>query len=671
MKSIIAVTSLSLALLLFPFRYAARAEDGETVTLEESVVTATRTEAAVLDAPAAVSVITREEIDKAQVKNLADLLSREPAITVRDYGPEGSLKSLSLRGATSEGVLVLVDGIRINDSRAGGVDLSLVSLQSVERIEIVRGGMSALYGADAVGGTVNIITKKEADNLLKLPFENGSYIPRDAVAVYEGGVEKEVAADPADLFDTQKVWLQFSRKLGTVDFVTSGSFTRANNGYTWDDTEFVNGQRRRINAELLGGDLYAGVSLPLSAGRFDSSGRISRYEKGAPGSLSWLSTDAAQTDTLAAWNARYAAESFFNDALTLDVKGSYRFSRLDYVNPDPYYPIDDRHATHSFILDAAQEMRAYERFTLVYGLNLGYDLVDSTKTGDHDRVSGGVFVESPIFLTDRFTLTPAARFDYYSDFPETFNFKLSGVYGISPSTSFKASVSKSYRAPTLNDLYWPYTAPVFDPVYGWFDGESGNPGVKPETGYSAEAGITAVKSGVSFDIFAFTRYMFDEIKWILSSDHVWSPENIGRSFYPGVEAGGRARISKNIWVSAGSSFIYSFVLQSDSADYTPKDDKRVPQVPVFSLDAGVEYTGTKSLFTLNGQYVGKQYTDAANTEGLSVDGYFVMNAGYTRKLSEVFSIKLAIDNLLNARYETADGYIMPPFFIRSGVEAVF
>jgi len=669
MKSIIAITSLTLALLLLPFQHIARAEGngagpevGETVTLEESVVTATRTEAAVLDAPAAVSVITREEIDKAQVKNLADLLSREPAITVRDYGPEGSVKSLSLRGATSEGVLVLVDGIRINDSRAGGVDLSLLSLQSVERIEIVRGGTSALYGADAVGGTVNIIMKKEADNLLKLTFENGSYIPRDAVAVYEKGVEKEVGADPADLFDTQKVGLQFSRKLGTVDLVTSGSFTRANNGYTWDDTEYVDGQRRRINADLLGGDLYAGVSLPLSAGRFDSSGRISRYEKGAPGSLSWLSTDAAQTDTLAAWNARYAAERFFSDALTLDLKGSYRFSRLDYEDPDPGFPIDDRHATHSLIFDAAQELRAYERFTLVYGLNLGYDLVDSTKTGDHDRVSGGVFVESPIFLTDRFTLTPAARLDYYSDFPETFNFKLSGVYGISPSMSFKTSVSKSYRAPTLNDLYWPYTPA---------EGTSGNPGLKPETGYSAEAGITAVKSGVSFDIFVFTRYMFDEIKWILGSDFIYRPENIGRSFYPGVEAGGRARISKNIWVSAGSTFIYSFVLQSDSADYTPKDDKRVPQVPVFSLDAGVEYTGAKSLFTLNGQYVGKQYTDAANTEGLSVDGYFVMNAGYTRKLSEVFSIKLAIDNLLNARYETADGYIMPPFFIRSGVEAVF
>ena len=217
-------------------------------------------------------------------------------------------------------------------------------------------------------------------------------------------------------------------------------------------------------------------------------------------------------------------------------------------------------------------------------------------------------------------------------------------------------------------------------LQGWVFTVSGVPGtfttgadghvVVPDLDAGTYNVTETVKSGFSFDIFVFTRYMVDEIKWSPGADNVWRPENIGRSFYPGVEAGGRARIFKNIWVSAGSSFIYSFVLQSDSADYTLRDDKRVPHVPVFSLDAGVEYTGAKSLFTLNGQYVSKQYTYWPTPQS-SVDGYFVMNAGYTRKLSEVFSIKLAIDNLLNARYETADGYPMPPFFIRSGVEAVF
>jgi outer membrane receptor protein involved in Fe transport len=121
----------------------------------------------------------------------------------------------------------------------------------------------------------------------------------------------------------------------------------------------------------------------------------------------------------------------------------------------------DTHKTHAVNLDATQELLTFDAVTFVYGLNLSYDLVDSTKIGGHDRVSGGLFLESPIYATLKRTFTPAARFDVNTDFPAVFDFKLSAVYALGSKASLKTSIAKSYRTPTLNDLYRPY-----EPAFG-------------------------------------------------------------------------------------------------------------------------------------------------------------------------------------------------------------
>jgi outer membrane receptor protein involved in Fe transport len=126
---------------------------------------------------------------------------------------------------------------------------------------------------------------------------------------------------------------------------------------------------------------------------------------------------------------------------------------------------------------------------------------------------------------------------------------------------------------------------------------------------------------------------------------------------------------KRLWLNAGSTFLYSYVFKAASGDYSFSDNKRVPNVPVLTFDAGIEYGGTKDTVSLSGQYMSERFTNTENTE--SVDGYFVLNFFYKRKLSETFSLSVAVDNLLNADYEVMKGHIMPPLFILAGVEAVF
>jgi outer membrane cobalamin receptor len=595
-------------------------------------------------------------------KSITDIIAVQTGSTIRNYGPEGAKKNVTIRGTSQQGVLVLIDGVRMNDSSAGGMDLSIIPLHHVEKIEIIRGGTSALYGADAVGGVINIITKKEADNKLKIRFENGSYIPRRSVKVSEGDVEDPLKADYLDLVDTQKISIQYSREAGPVDIVTSGSFVRANNAYVWKDTEYIDDYRKRVNADMLGGDVFAGLSIPFGSSKLAINGLFSYGNKGAPGSISpfFLSTDASQTDIFANGTIHYRNEEFFSDFIIFDVKANYRHSQLFYENPDASSPIDDRHKVRSFGIDLAQEIIYFDYFSLVYGFNFNYDTSDSTTTGKKERLTGGVFVESPIYLAPRFTLTPVARYDYYSDFPNNFNFKLGGVFNISETTSFKTSVAKSYRAPTLNDLYWPYIAA---------DGTEGNPDLKPETAYNAEAGITGIHERLTYDIYAFTRYMTDEIRWHPGSDSVWRPKNIGETLYPGIEAGGRINVISNLWFNAGYTFIYSFVFKDTSVDYDIKDNKRALHVPVHTVDAGIEWRDLKNTAGLNAQVESKRYTKIDNSD--SVDGYIVLNAHYDRYLTDNLTLLLTAKNLLNSSYQTLNDYPMPPLFIMAGIEAVF
>jgi len=124
------------------------------------VVTATRGKSLTSEVPASVDVIGRETIETLSPQNMAEVLDNIQGVFIKDYGGIGGTKSISLRGSSAEQVLVLMDGQRLNNAQNGQVDFSTISTEGVEKIEIIRGGSSALYGADAVGGVVNIITKK-------------------------------------------------------------------------------------------------------------------------------------------------------------------------------------------------------------------------------------------------------------------------------------------------------------------------------------------------------------------------------------------------------------------------------------------------------------------------------------------------------------------------------
>jgi len=640
---------LSITIPTFAQNEKETANSEDIFELEEVVVTATRTQESILDVPQHVTVISEEDINDLGAADIAEVLTRHTGVSVSDYGPQGALQSLSIRGSTGAQVLVLIDGVRAPGSH-GGADFSMIPLDNIERIEIVRGGTSALYGADAVGGVVNIITKKEADNKLKIILENGSYIPKEHVTGFSTN-KTESDADWLDLLDTQKASVQYSRKLKGLHLTTSGSFIRADNGFIFKDTN--NENRKRENADLIGGNISAGIFRPMAHGGLDFKLFGFYNEKGIPGAETSPSLEAEQKDQRFQSSVHYYTDRFFNDLLTFDVNTHFDYSDFKYKNPS--FSVDSDHKTYSTSLEMLQEMFFFNIFSLIYGGSIGYEKIDSTELGNNKRVYGGGFIEVPVYLTGRFTLLPVLRYDYYSDFKGDVNFKLGVVYTLSNILSLKGSISKSYRAPTFNDLYWPQDAFA-----------EGNPDLNPETGYSFDIGVTRVNENLQYNIFGFLRYIQDVILWQPGDDDIWRPSNWGEAVYPGIETNLTVHFLDSFTVNMGYTFLYTFVL---SGDFKLKDNRRLPMIPVHKADVGFEYRKEKDLFNISSGYESIRYIKTSNAAYLP--SQYTVNAHYKRTITDSFSLLISVDNLFNEDYEIETGYPMPGTFIRTGLEATF
>ncbi len=631
--------------------------------LPETVITATREPTDILDSPSFVTVITQKDIQESGASDLSTVLAQQSGVVVNDYGPVGQSKTVSIRGSTSSQVLVLVDGVRVNSSFDGYVDLSRIPVDNIDHIEIVRGGAGSLWGTGAVGGVINIITRRADRPELSLSITNGSYLPRDATAVVTQTETPSYSTSPASvpasamsLLDNQNLSLSAAGTLGGVGLTAGGSFLRAMNAFLWDDSLGLGGWRQRNNAQDLAQNGYAGADIPLLGGSFSLKGSFDHSLIGVPGSLTYATSQSSQEDTTAMGSFAYGTESFFTDRLSLDVKGSYRYTQ-EILN-DPLFPPQSIHDTNAGSLDLTQKLSLADWISAVYGGTGSYEVVDSTNlSGTNDRISAAGFLSLPFVPLQALTITPSVRYDSYSDFPGFLSFQLGAVLGLSSVSSLHASAGSAYRVPTLSDLYW------IDSY-----GDIGNPNLKPETSYSGEIGWAYQTKTVSLETAAFARLMYNQIEWVFSSQtFVTQPINITESFLPGFELHGRMNLTDRFSVHADYTFIYSFLLQYP---YPISGSQRVPMVPVNNVTLAVKYQDPMNTASVEAQYVSeKMYFDSGTSSWQTLAGYVVLNAGYRIQATSSVAFSVRLLNILNTLYYTEyGGYPMPPFSIVTGMQ---
>jgi vitamin B12 transporter len=626
----------------------------QTPELAEVVVTSTRIETAVVESPSAVTVITREQIAASGAQDVSALINGTAGVVIKDNGPTSGIKSVSLRGSGSEQVLVLVDGMRLNSARDGTIDLSTISVESIDHIEIVRGAESALYGSSAIGGVINIITKKAGAPEMALSVTNRSYIPHDATEVlstWPSTVTRSVAADPLNLVDTQVVDLSFAGTLGEVGLTAGASFTRSANGYTWNDTADINAWRRLPNSDLASGNCFGAFTAPLLGGVLQAKGTLLFADSGQPGSLTVVSDTTRQTETQVTESFSWKNKGFFMDALAVDLKGFYRYDELAFGA--------SLHRSQTASLDFTQKLGLSDFFSVLEGGSVYYDYVDSTNYASaRQRFNIAGFVSTPFSPTAELTITPSARYDAFTDFAGSFSCSLSAVYLVSEQASLRASFGSAYRVPTFNELYW------YDPIYMMY----GNLALQPETSYNAEMGGTVTVAGVTVDAALFTRLVLNNIQWLSDPvTFVYAPQNLNQTLYPGAELHARFLIVDGLSLEASYTFIYSFLLNDGTTAYTVADNRRVPFAPLHTAGAGLRYAGGVHAAGIEMRYVSDQYTDTANTASTVLPGYIVVDADYRFEATENLSLTLTAKNIFNALYYTAAGYPMQPFSFEAGL----
>ncbi len=583
-------------------------------------------------------------IEATAAPDLPALLSSVSGVIISPTGTNGAQTTISLRGSTSNQVLVLVDGVRVTDPATGQTDLSRldIPLDQIERIEIQRGALSAQYGADAVGGVIHIHTKKKtATPSVEVSVQNSAFLP-SSVTVGSGLSATTVPFVGSALVDGQT--LNISARMNNLSAWAKAE--RAANAYPYYDT---NGERRqRTNAGLLAaaGGLQGSFLLPV--GELSTTARVNYRSLGVPGTEDSPTPEAHQDDWNANLSAHYGTDALFAGALALDVNSYAQAGGIGYRESDTSGT--DTHYSYRAGADTTFSWLAPWQGELKGGASFRYDRLDSsvvkTSSGSSpQRFTGGTFIE-PHFEIGRWTAIPALRYDATSDFLSGISASLGILYDMAKDTVFRSSVSSAYRAPSFDDLYWPASG-----------GAEGNPDLQPETAYSGDFSIAHRDDQRSWSLGAFVRYVQDVILWQTDSTGTWKPSNYGDALYPGIEA--EASSSIGSWqISGNYTFLYSFVL---SGNLTLADDKRVPYVPVHSasLSASRSVNNFKSAFMLT--YKSLRYTTTGNVAYLPSN--LLTDIRLQWKLSPMADLEILFQNCFDEQYQIVQGYPMPGFSV--------
>jgi len=599
--------------------FSALAAWGGDVELGRVVVTATKTETEISEVPQSISVITKEEIQNSPDRTIGEILQRAPSVQVTQNGPMGALAVPQVRGSTAGQVLILVNGQRLNDAQNGQYDLNNLPVlkEDIERIEVLRGGASALYGADALAGVINIIT------------QNPTAKPSTSASASYGR------------FDTQQYSLAHRWKPGPFSYGISLGREKSD-GYR---------ENSQYDAWILGGEV--GYSL-ASQSEVKFSARYIQKEVGLPGPVNSPDPDDRQKDDNTLLNLSYQGQ--ITPRLKLGFRGWHNQYRNTFDAGAQGILSMGTSALHKSSETGGDFQTTYQlgkRHLFVGGLEVIEDRANSSSFGVEQATRGAVYLQDEIEIGKPLTATLGLRYDFHSVYDDQLDPRLGVLLRLPAEVRLRASAGRSFRAPTFNDLYWPASAYT-----------AGNPNLKPETAWNYELGAEKdFQSLAAIKIAGFYRDVKDLINWAPDANFVWRPSNISDAKIWGAEAEFVYYPAKGWAIPLNYSYLY------------PRDESTgdpIPNRPKHVVNAGVDYRSPIGLKgSLKGRYVWL-YTSQGST--LNQD-YFVLDArvGYEFKVWQYLSGEayLSLTNALDKEYQTVEGYPMPPRSLYGGVSIVF
>ena len=610
----------------------------ERVDLGDAAVRAELWTPSTLSPTAATIVLDEAAIAASGAVNLAELLQDVPGLQVLDNGYAGSVRTAKIRGGSGGHVVVVVDGVRLNDARTGSVDLSGIPLAGVQQVEVLRSGASALYGSDAIAGVIYVSTARTGSSGLSVNMSTTAY-----PLAYAEGQDALLAA--------QSVSASGRLALGAATFSASAGLDRAAD--ILPVAEDASSYDLTRNTGLLGGyvDLGAIGAVFGGIGKLSAFGRNS--EKGVPGSTAYPSPNASQSEQEARVAASWGIDTLADGTVMLQSDLSTGWSRLNYKDPDTWGgPTDDTH--ESLAIDANLRSELLMGPAIIrLGLAGSINTASSSSLGDKERYFAGAYLV-PELAFGNFTLAPSLRYDMYSDFTAGLSYGL-GASWSAGSLKLSANAASAYKAPSFNDLYY------VDP---WMHGD---PDLDAERGWSAEMGIDFGSllgtTEFSLSVSPYFRYVMDMISWVYDSGTgISTATNIAKAAYLGADLAAT--------VTSGpvfSSLSYSYTLAknlSDDSDFSEAD--RLAYVPLHAvrLEAGVQFGLIRASMDAS-YWMGRLASGNAGLPDLLLLGL----SAEAEALPGTF-LGLKAVNLLDEAYVENAGFPMPGLAITASLRLV-
>jgi vitamin B12 transporter len=584
--------------------------------LDTIVVTATRTEQKLSDTLGPITVLTADDIDRLQSNDMYDLLNRVPGLTVARSGGNGSVTDLFLRGTNTAQTLVLVDGIRISSATAGTTALQYLNPSQIERIEVVRGIHSSLYGSDAVGGVINIFTKKGANQTdISVTAGVGSFAARQSGMNISTGTEK-------------------SRFNLGINHYSENGFDRT------EDKTFTSGDNDAYRNESInvgiGHDFTDALSTDVQYSRnkgkteFDSD----CYDAGFT-QVACSPFDRFDIQTLSAkinadfskiWNASFLAghssdasnndDEIVNASVAAGSQNKFKTSRDSYTLQNNF--VMDKIGTITLGLDYYNDM-----------VNAKYDNGWQIQETSRDNKAG--FVEYQTKISTQ-TIILGSRHDDNEQYGTKDTWSAAWGMPLTAKTDLSISYATGFNAPSFNALYWPSSDPYF----------VGNPNLDPEESRNVNIGLKTLEPWGSWEA---NVYKYDIDNLIINGPvdplnpwGLWTALNVNNADIKGFEL--TAHIMLFDW-NLSPNYSYVDAKDEKSDNYLPRRTQQTLQI---DLDRSFGKFDTGFSWLVHSH----SYNDPANLQRMG--GYATLNARFAYRPIKNLSLALAVNNLLDKNY---------------------
>ncbi|WP_150738305.1 TonB-dependent receptor plug domain-containing protein [Pandoraea anapnoica] len=593
---------LAMAAALLGASLGAHAQSSDA-SLNTTVVTASRTEQKLADTLASTSVISREQIEQSQAQDLPSLLRGQAGVEIAQNGGFGTTASIFMRGANSNSSLVLIDGVPVNSATTGVTNIAQIPVSQIDHIEIVRGNVSALYGSQAVGGVIQIFTRK------------GDGGPPKAYAEVGYGTNNTTQANAgiAGSFEDGKT--RFS--LDVSRFHTNGIssldprfYPKANPNRNGDDNTSVTASLSR----------KFGDTWEVGARLFQSDGSSS-YDN-AFGKPSDLNDTDARVRQISAY-AKGNITDKWNTRFTVTQGDDYSYNYLNGKGNGNFHTSNNQ-------IDWANEYAFMPDHKLIAGYTRQEQTVEGSTTYNHNnRHLDSFYVGYEGVFAQKHEVQATVRRDIYSDFGGANSYWVGYGYKLTEQWKLMANASDGFRAPTFNELFYP----------GY-----GNPNLQPERSISKELAVQFYDPAFGLAKLALFRTSYTNLIQSLSV-FPYTAANVANARVEGLELTYQGKIQ---WT--GTDVRASFTRQNPTdLDANKVLARRARQYASFGVTQ--KFLGK---YSVGGDvyYSGERY----DTGGQHLGAYTLVNLQARYDIDKSWYVSAHLDNVFNKNYQTVYGY---------------